>query len=49
MIAHAQCVVRIHLAVVYAAVIGFFDDAIHQSPDEFSPIMKHARPLPHRR
>jgi hypothetical protein len=34
------------LAVMYAAVLGFFDYAMHQPPDEFASIMRHAGPLP---
>jgi hypothetical protein len=34
------------LAVVYGAVFGFFDYAMHQPPDEFSQIMKHVGPVP---
>jgi hypothetical protein len=34
------------LTVVYAGVLGFFDYAMHQPPDEFARIMQHAGPLP---
>jgi hypothetical protein len=34
------------LAIVYALVLGFFDYAMRQPPDEFARIMKHVGPVP---
>jgi hypothetical protein len=34
------------LAIVYLAVLGFFDYAMRQPPDEFARIMKHVGPVP---
>ena len=34
------------LAIAYTAAFGFFDWAMHQSPDEFAGIMKHIGPAP---
>jgi len=34
------------LAISYAAILGFFDYAMRQPPDEFAGIMKHVGPVP---
>lgn len=32
--------------VTYACALGFFDAAMHQSPEYFSNVMKHVGPVP---
>jgi hypothetical protein len=32
--------------VAYACALGFFDVAMHQSPEYFSTVMKHVGPVP---